>query len=352
VWGFDADVRRCEDYDAYLRLARRYPVAGHSAVVADYRIHSANMSADFVAMAEWASQVQARHRPADGDAAGLAAYRRGRRRTWQIYSLGVWRERGGLAAKWAMTRRAPLASLLGAALAGLRLALPERAYLSLRQAARRRLDPAGGVPARTEPLSRTFGYDRGTPVDRWYIERFLGRQAGDIRGRVLEIGDDAYSRRFGGDIARQDVLHVTPGAPGATIVGDISQPGTLPEGAFDCMVITQTLHLVYDLPTAVEHLRRSLAPGGVLLLTVPGVSSVDPGEWGATWYWSLTPAALERLLGEAFGSENVSVEAFGNVYAATSFLYGLAVEDLDPALLAAADRAYPMVVCARARRAA
>ena len=103
---------------------------------------------------------------------------------------------------------------------------------------------------------------------------------------------------------------------------------------------------------AIEQMRQSLAPGGVLLLTVPGVSSVDPGEWGETWFWSLTPTALERLATEAFGEGNVAIEVFGNVYAATSFLYGLAVEDVDPSLLAVQDDTYPLVVCARACRAA
>ena len=41
----------------------------------------------------------------------------------------------------------------------------------------------------TEPVSRLFGYDRGTPVDRYYMEKFLGGHSADIRGRVLEIGE-------------------------------------------------------------------------------------------------------------------------------------------------------------------
>jgi len=352
---FDPLLGKCEDYDAYFRLALRYPVAGHSATVADYRMHSANMSTDFVSMADWATRVQARYRPAAGEPAALAAYRRGRQRWWRIYAVALWRRPGDFAGRWAMVKRAPFASLLAAGAAGLRLVLPKRAYVAARQALvrrRNRLAPAApGFPAQAEPISRGFGYDRGTPIDRWYIERFLAAHAGDIRGRVLEVGDDAYSRRFGKGVERQDVLHVTPGSPGATIVGDIAQAGTLPSEAFDCLVVTQTLHLIYDMPAAIEQLRRSLAPGGVLLLTVPGVSSVDPGEWGGTWHWSLTRASLERLLGEAFGSANVGVEAFGNVYAAASFLYGLAIEDVDSALLEPRDGAYPMVVCARARRA-
>src|SRR3954471_21782846 len=60
---------------------------------------------------------------------------------------------------------------------------------------------------RTTPLSRHFGFDRGTPVDRYYIESFLAENAGAIRGRTLEIGDDEYTHRFGGTRAQQrDVL--------------------------------------------------------------------------------------------------------------------------------------------------
>src|SRR6185503_1474005 len=52
---------------------------------------------------------------------------------------------------------------------------------------------------RLRPVSRTFGYDRGLPVDRYYIESFLERNRRDIDGRTLEIGDDEYTRRFGGE---------------------------------------------------------------------------------------------------------------------------------------------------------
>ena len=353
--GFDQQLARCEDYDAYFRLARRHPVCAHPGIVADYRIHAGNMSGNPLDMLEWATKVQSRYRPPPDDWAALAAFRRGRRNWRVVYANAVWRRPGDIAGKWAMSRRAPLASIVAAGASVLRKILPRRAYTSIRDLARRRdtrsvlrsLAASGSA----EPISRNFGYDRGTPVDRWYIERFLAEKAGDIRGRVLEIGDDTYSRRFGRGISYQDVLHVVPDHPGATIVGDISQPGVLPPEAFDCLIVTQTLHLVYDMRAALENLRRSLAPGGVLLLTVPGVSSVDRGEWGGTWYWSLTRQSADRLLGEVFGPGNVETEAFGNVYAANCFLQGLAVEEVDQALLAHRDAAYPLVVCARARRA-
>jgi SAM-dependent methyltransferase len=99
---------------------------------------------------------------------------------------------------------------------------------------------------------------------------------------------------------------------------------------------------------AVEQLHRALRPGGILLLTVPGISQIDRGEWGASWYWALTPAAVQRLLGDVFGSELVAVESHGNVFAATTFLQGLAVEEIDVRRLAPHDPAYPVIVTARA----
>ena len=210
-----------------------------------------------------------------------------------------------------------------------------------------------GSFGRTEPISRCFGYDRGTPVDRYYIENFLDRNRDAIRGRTLEIGYDAYTARFGGDrTTRRDVLHVHADNPAATIIGDLSVPRTLPEAAFACEVITQTLHLIWDMRAAVAELHRALAPGGTLLLTTPGITPVDRDEWNAGWYWSLTPAACRRMFGEVFGHDQVQVACHGNVFAATAFLQGLALEEVPTAKLDVVDEAFPVIVTVRATRAA
>ncbi|WP_347302434.1 glycosyltransferase [Croceibacterium sp. TMG7-5b_MA50] len=354
--GFDEGLRNCEDYDLFLRLAIRWPVASHPHPMAEYRIHGTNASADPARVLHAAWAVQARHAPAD--TAGRAAMAAGHRRWARAYALSAWRDNAGLplpriaGQRWRMARLAPAASLFAAAIWAARRVLPPAAFAS----AKRRLT---GTPApghvdfgdldRATPVSPNFGYDRGTPIDRWYIERFLDRHRADIRGRVLEVGDAAYSRQFGGAaIARQDVLHAHADNPEATIVGDLGQPGLLPEGAFDCIVLTQTLMLVWDMPAAAAELARALKPGGVLLLTVPGTSSVDRGEWGERWYWSLTGASVTRMFGELFGPDNIAVTVEGNVYAATCFLHGLAQEEVNAAWLERADPAYPMVVTLRA----
>jgi glycosyltransferase involved in cell wall biosynthesis len=44
IGGFDPDLRSCEDYDVYLRLAKNYPIFWHAETVAEYRWHGENMS--------------------------------------------------------------------------------------------------------------------------------------------------------------------------------------------------------------------------------------------------------------------------------------------------------------------
>nr|WP_231126654.1 glycosyltransferase [Motilibacter aurantiacus] len=242
-----------------------------------------------------------------------------------------------------------------------RTAVRQRVPSPVRQQARRVVRPRRpglvrlGSLRSTEPLSRWFGYDRGRsgeagqPVDRVYIERFLAESALDIRGRVLEVGDPSYTRRFGGDrVRRADVLHVEAGNPEATFVADLTDAPELPSDAFDCIVLTQTLHLVYDMRAAVRTLHRVLAPGGTLLLTVPGITPLAADRWAQDWCWSLTPAAAERLVGEVFGDALVEVRAWGNVLAAVAQIEGMAASELRAEQLEPVDPQYPVIVAVRA----
>jgi SAM-dependent methyltransferase len=228
----------------------------------------------------------------------------------------------------------------------------DRALLALLWSVQR-LRGRPGDAARVAPMSRNFGFDRGTPIDRFYIESFLSEHNGDIRGAVLEVGDDAYTCRFGGErVERSEVLHVDGSNPRATIVGDLQDPACLVPDSFDCIILTQTLHLVFDMNAAIGTLHRALKPGGVLLLTVPGITQIDAsGEWGGSWYWSLTALSIRRLLERRFPSAEIDVAVHGNVFAAAAFLYGLAMEELSPADLDVKDASYPVTIAARAKKA-
>jgi Methylase involved in ubiquinone/menaquinone biosynthesis len=195
--------------------------------------------------------------------------------------------------------------------------------------------------------------DRGTPVDRYYIEGFLAREALAIQGRVLEIEDDLYTRRFGGSrVSRSDVLHVVEGNPRATLVGDLTAADHIGSDTFDCIVLTQTLQYIYDTRAVLRTLKRILKPGGVLLATFPGLSRIGHEEWEGSWYWGFTTASARRLFQEAFAEGPVLVEAFGNVLAAISFLHGVAAEELREEELEYRDRDYELLITVRATKAA
>ena len=204
---------------------------------------------------------------------------------------------------------------------------------------------------RLQPVSREFGYDRGLPIDRHYIERFLETHRRDVAGRTLEIGDDEYTRRYGGDrTTRRDVLHVHGRNPAATIVGDLADAPQIVDGTFDCIVVTQTLHLIYDVDCAVATLHRILRPGGVVLATFPGISQLSVDEWSRTWSWAFDSPLARRLFAPHFGEQNVTVAAHGNSLAAAAFLQGIATDELAPAQLDADEAGCELLVTVRAVR--
>ncbi|MBE0618580.1 MAG: methyltransferase [Proteobacteria bacterium] len=210
-----------------------------------------------------------------------------------------------------------------------------------------------GSLSASRPVSSVFGLDRGTPINRYYIEKFLAGRAGLIRGAVLEVGDGEYSRRFGGDrVERLEVLHAAPGNPAATLVGDLADPATLPADAVDCFICTQTFECIFEVQNAVSGAHHLLKPGGALLATLSGISQIsryDMDRWGE--YWRFTTASVTRLFEPVFAG-GVEVESFGNVLAAVAFLQGLAVEDLpNPALLDERDPDYQLLITLVARKA-
>ncbi len=213
--------------------------------------------------------------------------------------------------------------------------------------------PVGAVDfgslRRLTPISYNSGYNRGTPIDRYYIENFLAQNSSDIKGRVLEIGDRSYTTQFGGErVTQSDVLHVVEGNPDATIVGDLTCADRIPSDAFDCLILTQTLQLIYDVRAALNTIHRILKPGGVVLVTFPGITPIAADQWGDYWCWSFTTLSGRLLFEEFFPNTNVRVETYGNVLAATAFIQGLATEELHKQELDHRDRCYEVIITVRA----
>jgi ubiquinone/menaquinone biosynthesis C-methylase UbiE len=241
------------------------------------------------------------------------------------------------------------------------LRLLARRYLS--RETRRRLSrlavfpPVGwvrfGSLRRTKPISSDYGNSRGLEIDRYCIEKFLSEHANDIHGHVLEIKENAYTLKYGGDrVTKSDVLHPVEGNPDATIVADLTKADHLPSNTFDAIILTQTLQFIYDFKTAIAALYRILKPGGALLMTTPGISPIireDFDQWGE--YWRLTALSARLLFEEVFPKENISIRSYGNVLAAISFLEGLSAEDLRKEELDAVDPNYELLIGIRAVKA-
>jgi hypothetical protein len=222
---------------------------------------------------------------------------------------------------------------------------------SILQTLLRKLSPARRHLA-PSPLSRVFGLDRGQPIDRYYISAFITENQDCIRGVAVEIAEPRYASNYRQHLERLEILHVSPGAKGATIIGDLSKPEALPRQIADCFICTQTYQFIYDVADAIGGSAQMLRPGGTLLATFAGISQIsryDMDRWGD--FWRFTPASVRRLMEQHFPPTAISVKTYGNVESAVAFLQGYSVEDVEnQASLDVHDPDYPVLITVRAQK--
>lgn len=192
-----------------------------------------------------------------------------------------------------------------------------------------------GDMSRTGPVSGLFGLERGVPVDRYYIEKFINDNHEYIIGDALEVGELRYLSEHGRHLRTKNILAPNAGAVSKSsqaddvYIGDLTKVETLPEGRFDSFVCTQTLNFIYDVAASIRGAHYLLKPGGRFIGTVSGISQIsrfDMDRWGD--YWRFTTMSLERLLGEVFGG-SIKLISYGNALTSQLLLQGVAVEDVD-----------------------
>ncbi len=202
-----------------------------------------------------------------------------------------------------------------------------------------------------EPVSRDFGTGRGKAIDRFYIEKFLERNRSDIKGDVLEIADNEYTLKYGGNrVSTSYILHVNGWGKNA-IKGNLETGEGLAGKKFDSLIITQTLMFIYDLNSAAANIYKIMKENGVALITVAGISQIsryDADNWGS--YWGFHEDSLRKLFTPLFGKENVEICTYGNVKTATAMLYGLCYEELREEDFLAQDRDYPLILTVRLKK--
>lgn len=200
------------------------------------------------------------------------------------------------------------------------------------------------------PVSKQWGWDRGMPIDRYYIEKFLRQNSECIKGDVLEINDNKYTKKFGReDVLKSEVLDIDENNKDATIIADLQKTDNLESNRFDCIILTQTLQLTYDYDSVIANCKKILKDNGVLLATFPGITKILINK-PFKWYWSFSNDSAVKVFSKYFKPEKLKIDIYGNVLSASAFLYGLSAEELKANELNYHDPHYEVIIAVKAKK--
>lgn len=203
----------------------------------------------------------------------------------------------------------------------------------------------------TKPISDIYGFDRGKPLDRHYIEKFLDENKKNVHGVCLELLNNVYTKKYGGmNIIESVVLDIERENRNATLISDLRNLKEVEDNTFDCIILTQVLQFIDDVDAAISECYRTLKSGGTLLATMPSISRIDcaAGEKGD--YWRFTTASAHFLFEKKFKKENVSINPQGNARVGLYFYAGLAEEDTPKKLFHTNDKNFPLIITVKATK--
>jgi len=205
--------------------------------------------------------------------------------------------------------------------------------------------PRWGNLRRTTPFSATYGFERGQPIDRYYLDRFLARYRDLITGAVLETQGSSYTERFGHDVTRAHSFDIEPRFEPTYVCDFAYSGGVIPDQSYDCLLLPNTLMHFRELDRCLAHSRRVVRPGGTILASAAGLL---PLTGDVPDYWRLSPDGWREKLCEAWPGAMLEIVSYGNCLAAVSAQLGLALEELTEAELDVQDPRFPVlttIVC-------
>lgn len=198
-----------------------------------------------------------------------------------------------------------------------------------------------------KPLSHKFGFDRGTPIDRYWIEKFLKENRKYIKGVCLEISDNRYTRAFGEkSVTKSDILDINKKNKRANIHGDLRNLSkVISDNTYNTIILTHVLGQIDDFYAAISECKRILKPRGSLLGTS---SCLSPTFDIKNNYWRFTTSSFKYIFSKYFKS--IYVKSYGNVLAGQYFWVGLAQEEIPRKTLEYHDPNFPCIVAIRATK--
>jgi len=209
--------------------------------------------------------------------------------------------------------------------------------------------PRWGNLRRVRPFSEHFGFERGTPVDRYYLDRFLDRHRHLITGRVLEIQAPGYTMKYGRDLAATDSVDIVRRHnENLTYLCDLAtSERVIPDASYDCFLLPNTLSHLRDVEGCLRNALRVVRPGGVILASTAGLV---PLTSDVPDYWHASAAGWREIADRAWPGCDVRIEQHGNCLAAVAAMLGLTLEELEPSELDVNDPRYPVLVTVYCRR--
>jgi hypothetical protein len=224
--------------------------------------------------------------------------------------------------------------------------LSPRAIVRLRTIMRGLGVPRWGNLRRLKPFSDYYGFDRGTPIDRYYLDRFLKSHAQSIRGDVLEIQAPAYVHKYGTDVRLKHSIDINA-AMKPTYLCDLAAADVVPSDCYDCFLLPNTLSFLRDIRSSMRHMIRVVKPGGVVLAATAVMGQIQGDD-----LWRMSAPGWEELAADAWAGHDYRIEAHGNCLAVVAAMLGLAQEELTPAELEYQDDRYPALVSLYCRKRA
>jgi SAM-dependent methyltransferase len=207
--------------------------------------------------------------------------------------------------------------------------------------------PRWGNLRRTTPFSSTFGFERGTPVDRHYLHRFLDTHRALITGDVLEVQTSSYTQRFGHDLGRVASFDIVPLFQPTYLCDLAHSEAILPSAAFDCVLLPNTLQHLRELDACLANILRVVRPGGAILASAAGLLPLT-GDVADLWRFS--PDGWREALSHAWRGADLEVTGHGNCLSAVASQLGLALEELTDAELDVHDPRYPVLTTILCRK--
>lgn len=192
-----------------------------------------------------------------------------------------------------------------------------------------------------QPLKVELMRDRTPNLCEYYFDQFLLEFSDDIRGDCLEFEQNSYTKQ---DINKHQIIYINETNPQMQAADVTKQLNDLPSNTFDCIICPYVLHTIFELKSAVSQLYRILKPNGVLLVAVPHVSIRNH----ESEFWRFTSEGLQTLLEKDFGTQSVTIRAYGNSLTAAGVVRGLMADEFTHSELNYHDLRFAPVICARA----